>query len=766
MGVAFFFLGLFFLYASPVQAYYACGGGPCDATYTCDLGRTCSGGVCGINYNACTGAGNLTCNATGGWDQTTCNTANLCTPAGTTRTAGSWGAFGVCSAACGVGTQTQTCACGNQNNCATACTSPAGACGGTNSQACCVSSAPQAPVITSAGNNSCTTNGTVSVNWTFGVGGCGGAWGYACSTPSNTFLIKDGAATIASGIPSGTSPYSSSVTLSSGSHSITVCANNGISQTCSSVSNVTINVDTTAPPVPVPTIRMVADAACSGKYFIAYSWNAVNDIGCAGIDLSPTPVVPPYKSQASSALADSTNIGAFSMNLFPNDGFSGNTFQTTTLSDVPGTKIYTHVRSRDLLSTRSAWSGPETVTIPTPSPYPTIHVSGPLVEDNSRTCTDMSLLSNITLSPVVMPALGVTPVCTMPTTSSYSCNFTINNTSGLCVSPNISVTMTGSYSGYGSIGWRTGATSAEQCIGYPVSKTFAAGDAPATIPIYLTFNAVLPTATPTPTPGGPTLTPTPIGLPTPTPILPFAWFKLSGTSFVSQQNNRQNFIPYYVQKYDTTDVINHYILSGNAGLLVQNTSLAAGANALDAFGKPVYSQNNWYTSNGYSSVNDMDYTRYIEYLKARKDYKTITNLSDIPADGIYSISSSVTLSSTNQFDGKKVVLVVQGDSATFNANFIPVNGSVAIVAKNIIIDPSVTEIDGILIGQTVSTGDSDVNGLKIKGNLIDEDVNGLAIGRNGGVGSKPSLFVVFDPKTYLDVIPYLSTSTYDWRQLQ
>jgi hypothetical protein len=199
---------------------------------------------------------------------------------------------------------------------------------------------------------------------------------------------------------------------------------------------------------------------------------------------------------------------------------------------------------------------------------------------------------------------------------------------------------------------------------------------------------------------------------------------------------------------------------GDSGLLVQDGTLNPGGNAYVG-GVLTYSTNNWFTD-GYLQANDISYSKYIDYIKARKDFKTITNLSEITTDGMYSISSPVTLSAT-QFDGKKVVLVVQGTSATFTSDFIPAGGAVAVLAKDIIIDPSVTEIDAILIGQTVTTGQSAM-GLKIKGNLIDESA--LSVERTQSDGRMPSLFVVSNVQMYLDLLPYLSTSTYDWRQIQ
>ena len=277
-------------------------------------------------------------------------------------------------------------------------------------------------------------------------------------------------------------------------------------------------------------------------------------------------------------------------------------------------------------------------------------------------------------------------------------------------------------------------------------------------------SCVVPIPTPTPTSIPPS--------PTPTPTIG-AWFKLKDSSFNSRQSPRQNGVPNSAQMYDADDSANNYILSGKSGLLVQNVALNPGTNALDGTGKPIYSQNNWYT-NAYQSVDDITYSKYIEYIKARKDFKTVTTLPltnvSFPTDGVYSVPGGITLSDTSIFNGKNIVLVVDG-TVTFSkkniatTTFIPATGSIAVLAKNITIDPDVTEIDAILIGQTVTLDEAAI-GLKIKGNLIDEDAAGLDLTRTQVNPNKPALFVVFDPKMYLDVLPYLSTSTYDWRQIQ
>jgi hypothetical protein len=398
----------------------------------------------------------------------------------------------------------------------------------------------------------------------------------------------------------------------------------------------------------------------------------------------------------------------------------------------------------------------------------------------------------------------------MPTTDTYKCNFIIDNQKGNCVSQNIVVTMNATYSGYGSIGWRTG-TGGGECTGYPVSRSYTIGDTESNIPIYLTYNTILPTAIPTITPGGPTITPTDVPTPTitpggptitptdtpiptptitpggptitptdtpiptptsiiiPTPAYAAGWFKLKDTSFNSRMSSRQDYVPRTLQKYDTTDdddISTHHIMIGNSGVLVQNDPLLPGSNAYES-GEIQYSTNNWYT-NGYASISNISYSKYIDYVKARKDFTTISGTvtgSSFPANGIYHFVGDVTLDPT-WFDGKNIVFVVEGIATINTPTFIPTSGSVAILSSVIDIDPSVTEIDAILIGAQVSTGNSDVNPLKIKGNLIDEESGGMILGRSRANATKPSLFVIFDTQMYLNVLPYLSVSTYDWRQIQ
>jgi hypothetical protein len=226
---------------------------------------------------------------------------------------------------------------------------------------------------------------------------------------------------------------------------------------------------------------------------------------------------------------------------------------------------------------------------------------------------------------------------------------------------------------------------------------------------------------------------------------------------------RQNYMPNTISLFDSSgddSVANKDMIIGSAGSIVQNSPVVVGAP------NTKYSENNWYT-NGYQYSNDISYQKYIDYIKARKDFTTLSGVitsASFPSNGIYTISDQDVVFDQTWFAGKYIVLVIDGGKkATFNTDFKP-TGSVAVLASEIDINPSVTEIDAILIGQKVSTGTAS-NGLKIKGNLIDEE-SSMTIDRTQPNAHKPSLFVVFDVPTYLNVLPYLSTSTYDWKQVQ
>jgi len=509
--------------------------------------------------------------------------------------------------------------------------------------------------------------------------------------------------------------------------------------TCASqITQATFNFDKTPPPIPVPTISLIPNAACIGQYFLGYTWNAVTDdgtnpiLGCAGLDMVTN---QPYWSQAQASPI--TAPPEFSVNVF--SGANANDWTTLRLQQTgshdPGSTIYTHVRSRDKLDNQSAWSGYETTIIPTPLPYPTIHIAGPIKEIVGSETLDMNIPSTnpISFTPSFNPSTGVGATC-VTSGPTYACNVTFSSVPNSCTAPTTTMGMSGSYSGYDSFGWNDFPT------GIVLNVTPATHENPT---LYLKYTP--------PVDGG-----------------AGAWFKLKDTSFLSRVG-RQNIIPNNVRGYDLTDLdTSHNTLSGNSGLLLQNDSLIPGGNA----GWPsavVYSTKNWHTI-GYTSTDDVSYAQYLDYMNSRKTFtdlgsRTTLSSSLFPADGIYKVTGNISIADATEFAGKNVVLYVDG-SIAFTGDFTPTAGSsVAILAKNISISSTVKEIDAVLIAQqSVDVGTAQL-GLKIKGNLINESAT-FTLTRTQSSLTKPSLFVEFDPQAYLNLLPYLSTSTYDWRQIQ
>ena len=269
-----------------------------------------------------------------------------------------------------------------------------------------------------------------------------------------------------------------------------------------------------------------------------------------------------------------------------------------------------------------------------------------------------------------------------------------------------------------------------------------------------TCQCVLP-ETPTPTP-----TSTPTMTPTPTQA-PGAWIKLKDSSFNST-NSLTSKIPYVPAPFDSYDDDDQspYFIIGSSGL-VGAPVINLGLNASAKTGNPEWKATNLNTS--YKMTPALFYS----YIKARKEYKKINSLNEITADGIYYYQGTnpLTINSTpTEFNSFKIVLISPG---TVNINS-DLNGanlkSIAIIADTINFSSSTSQENGIFIANTITTGNNNILGLKINGNLIAQSV--FTRERGWADLNRPSVFIVFKPNLYIDLLPYLSTANYEWRQLQ
>jgi hypothetical protein len=263
--------------------------------------------------------------------------------------------------------------------------------------------------------------------------------------------------------------------------------------------------------------------------------------------------------------------------------------------------------------------------------------------------------------------------------------------------------------------------------------------------------------------------------PTPTPIVNAGWFKLKNTSFSSTGNSqRTNVIPQVVSEYDSDDTSEKQLIVGEGGLITTE-------NAFSLYNTNIYSNNNW-LSRGYK-LNRFFYntTEYINFLKQKSsEIETIANLSEIATSNkkIFFYDQNLTINDSikSLIDKKNLILIVNGD-IDFNmgnaAVFDP-SHSLIFVAKNIMFYNQTTTTSsnpnwsgilsrakGIFIADKVVLGNSTNTGIKIIGNLISLE-NQIINSRKQTDFSKPSFFVVFDPKIYMDTISAIGIKAVNW----
>ena len=265
----------------------------------------------------------------------------------------------------------------------------------------------------------------------------------------------------------------------------------------------------------------------------------------------------------------------------------------------------------------------------------------------------------------------------------------------------------------------------------------------------------------------------PTNTPTPTPT-PGPWIKLKNTSFISNKNLVNRIPPGPIAYPDgEDDAYSFFITDGTVGGTAAGLVAALSVNLSP--GKP-NSRDVWAS---YPSLSfQMTPSGFLSYVKARKEYKTMPNndLSNINTDGIYFYEGDLILNNTNLnlSVASKFVLIVKGnvtiDQDYFNIGAACINTSnsksIAILSTTGTISFSnITKCAaGIFIANTVLTGSTNNKGLKIKGNLVAQ--TSFANGREWINDNIPSLFIVFDQQKYLDLLPYLSTASYEWNQTQ
>ncbi|MFN4212724.1 MAG: hypothetical protein ACK4FL_02040 [Microgenomates group bacterium] len=244
---------------------------------------------------------------------------------------------------------------------------------------------------------------------------------------------------------------------------------------------------------------------------------------------------------------------------------------------------------------------------------------------------------------------------------------------------------------------------------------------------------------------------------------PGPWYKLKDAS-LNKIGAHNIAVVQNIKKFtdvDTDDTTNRYVIISSSGsdpgVLLTSASYSPGPPY-----NPIPSSNkNWY-GGWYGSFSQVLINQFADYAKSRKETKRITNLSQIESNFINLIDGNQTINNSVVTNKTPFVLIVNGNVTVNENNFNnQTNNSLAIIANTLTFSNTVQVANGIFIANQIYYQNSD--GLKIIGNLVSQNAINL---QSRPDNARPSLFVVFKPKMYLDLLPYLSISKYDWRQIQ
>jgi len=253
------------------------------------------------------------------------------------------------------------------------------------------------------------------------------------------------------------------------------------------------------------------------------------------------------------------------------------------------------------------------------------------------------------------------------------------------------------------------------------------------------------------------------------------WYKIKNSSFHRLTDNN-NPIPQTISEFDGDDLpIARYFDSGIAGIVSSVGSQNYGTAPVSQSG---------FKLEGFTKTNNMLVASFTQYIKSKKEHVTINDLTNLQENIItiydagalgfgkptWTIDNAAKAKINTALSKGNVVIIFDGN-LNIDTNITTSGNSLALlVTGNINIRSDVSELNGIFIGNTVDFSyDEEISStpLKIKGNIIAAGSTAASTNkrqRDVTSQSKPSIFVVFDPSMYLNLLPYLSTSVYEWRE--
>jgi hypothetical protein len=254
------------------------------------------------------------------------------------------------------------------------------------------------------------------------------------------------------------------------------------------------------------------------------------------------------------------------------------------------------------------------------------------------------------------------------------------------------------------------------------------------------------------------------------------WVKLKDSSFSKVNGTLTNAMPNQtnMQLFKTGDTDDATGASGWMFNLnnTNTTGVVGGTLALGSFNPPISTPNNWKISLPTSGGFGPD--EFLSYAKARKEMTGITNtnLSEVTGvDTIYYLRGSSSISALPVSADRDVIIIDGNLTITGSTPFNPTPKSIAfVVTGTLTISDTVPEVNGVFIANNVNltSSGSSTTPLKIRGNLVSRSaIDTSPLSRSSPPNNYgPALFIVFYPKMYVDLLPVLSISTYEWKQLE
>ncbi len=245
-----------------------------------------------------------------------------------------------------------------------------------------------------------------------------------------------------------------------------------------------------------------------------------------------------------------------------------------------------------------------------------------------------------------------------------------------------------------------------------------------------------------------------------------SYYKVKNGSYQSHAGASSLF-PGTIAPFDSDDYNEKSLLIGDSAGQYDQVGAFTSAGAA-ALGNGTSSQKGW-ASESYSPSTPLDYSRFTDYMRSRKEYQTITNIYQLTGTKLNVYTGDMIIDDTNKgiFNTAHIVLLVNGTVSFNTTEFKPAKNT-AIIAKRINFysgSTFVTEADGIFVGDTIDLGTS-TDPLKIVGNLSSTGDPIDSTKRARVNKQQPSLFIVFKPDGFMTMLEQLSTRAYSWKQIQ